>query len=107
MTDTNWKQHHADEADKAVEHPITDRAIAETMRNLETFFHLGEMDGLVRGALLKIASRAASVARAQALGFDPDLLRLTAKEKNSEALRVAAEATLRGVPVYMIEGRDE
>lgn len=95
---SDWKQHHADEAEKAVIHDLVAGVIDEQMDNLN------RSDPLARYGLMKIAHYAATVARAQALGFDPELLKVTASEAESEQLRVAAEATLRGIPVYMLDG---
>jgi hypothetical protein len=97
MTATDWKQHHANEAEKAVYHPMVQHVIEEFARNMKI-----SLDGLPRYGQ-KIATYAAQVARAQTLGIDPELLRLTADEYNSEALRLAAEATFRGIPTYVIE----
>lgn len=93
----DWKQVHADASDDAVNHPIVQAAIAELMDNL------GLESGLVNYGMSKIASYAAQVARAQAQGFDPELLRLTPDEANSALLHLAAEAVLRGVPTYIVD----
>ena len=94
---SDWKQHHANEAEKATFHLLVQEVMAEYADNMGF-----ELKGLPRYGLLKVANYAAIVARAQALGFDPDLLRLTPQEANSELLRKAAEAAVRGVPVYLL-----
>jgi hypothetical protein len=98
----DWKQHHADESEKAVMHPLVQGVIAEQRRNL------GIQEGTLRDlALFKVATYAAQVARAQALGFDPELLRLTAEEANEQMLDMAARASEMGVPVWVIEQHED
>lgn len=53
--------------------------------------------------LHKVAMYAAQVARAQALGFDPDLLRATPEEANSALLERAAHLVFEGVPTFVID----
>lgn len=95
----DWKQHHANESDKAWQHPIVTRVIEEYASNMG----FDPKVGLPAYGVMKVAMYAAQVARAQALGIDPELLRLTAQEANSEVLRLAAEAALSGIPVHVIE----
>lgn len=97
VPDLDWKQRHANDSETATEHELVMNAVANIAQNL----------GILKGslpwlALLKIANVAAQVARAEALGFDPDLLRLTEDEANDEATRRAAELVLAGVPVRVI-----
>ena len=94
----DWKQRHANDSEAAIEHTLVEGVIAELCANIDV-----PVDSLIGLGLLKIASVVAQVARAQALGFDPDLLRLTAEEANEEAVRRAAELVLAGVPVRMID----
>ena len=101
MADRDWKQHHANEADKVIDHPLVQQVMAEFANNMGF-----DLSGLPKYGLAKVAHYAAMVSRAQALGFDPELLRLTPNEATSEQLRLAAEATLLGVPVHMIDGGD-
>ena len=65
----DWKQAHADAADEAVDHQLVQDAMAEFARNMGF-----DLDGLPAYGLHKVAAYAAQVARAQALGFDPELL---------------------------------
>lgn len=53
--------------------------------------------------LTKIATYAAQVARAQALGFDPELLRLSADEADTAMLAQARMAVASGKPVWLID----
>ena len=96
----DWKNAHANTANEAVDHPLVEGVMAELRDNL------GVSDsGLPAYGIRKVARYAAQVARAQALGFDPESLRMTPTEATSVQLRLAAEATLLGVPVHMIEAR--
>lgn len=60
--------------------------------------------GLPAYGIRKVAHYAAMVARADALGFDPNLLRMTKAEATSHQLDLAARAVALGIPVHMIEG---
>ena len=98
MTDpTDWKQHHANEAEKAVVHPIVEDAADEFADNMGF-----KREGLPGHGLMKVASYAAQVARAQALGFDPELLLMSAEESDASALRLARLAAQAGKPVWLI-----
>ncbi|WP_454295046.1 hypothetical protein [Salana multivorans] len=97
-----WKQEHAEAANVAVEHPLVAAAIEEYLGNL------GIKDsGLPAYGIRKVAVYAAQVARAQALGIDPERLRLTSEEARSELLHFAAHSVLDGVPTYFIERPEE
>lgn len=95
---SDWKQHHADEASRVLHHELVKSAMQEFAANMGF-----DLDGLPAYGLAKIATHAAQVARAQALGFDPDLLRLDPDEANSQMIRMAADAIYRGVPTYVID----
>lgn len=95
---SDWKQIHANEAEKALTHDLVRDVITEQLGNLGK-----SDDALVRYGLSKIAMYAASVARAQAFGFDPDLLRLSTEEADEEALRMARLATEAGKPVWLLQ----
>ncbi len=94
---SDWKSKHANDAEAAVYHPLVVDVIAEQMANL------GTDDRLTHYGLTKIATYAAQVARAQALGFDPELLRLSASEANEDQLRLARAAVAAGKPVWLID----
>ncbi len=100
MTTKDWKQTYADAADATLAHPIVDRCMAELRMNLGV-----SDDGLPAYGIAKVAAYAAQVARAQALGVDPELLRVTSEEANSLTLELAAEASLAGIPVHMLDVR--
>ena len=97
----DWKQQHANDAELAAEHPMVERVMHEFARNMGF-----ELEGLPRFGMMKVASIVAQVARAQALGFDPELLRLTPQEANSVMMDVAARAVVSGVPVTVIDPDD-
>lgn len=94
----DWKQKHANDSEEAANHTIVQRACLEFANNMGFDF-----SGLPRYGLLKIANYAAQVARAQALGIDPQLLTLTEDEARSEAYRIAAMAVEQGVPIRFID----
>ena len=96
--DWDWKRKHANDSEMAVSHPLVKAVIAEQLRNLRR-----EDDLLADYGLHKIAFVTAQVARAYALGFNPDLLRLSAGEANSQLLQLAAEAVYRGVPTIVVD----
>lgn len=95
---TDWKDAHANAASNSIEHPLVEQVIEEFMDNI------GLADsGLPAYGIRKVALYAAQVARAHALGFDPELLRATPEESTSHQLDMAARAVLEGIPVHMIE----
>lgn len=93
----DWKTAHANESCKALDHDLVSGVIDEQMGNI------GSDSALVRYGLTKIAMYAAQVARAQALGFNPDLLRLSSEEANEEQLKLARAAVAAGKPVLRID----
>lgn len=99
---SDWKQKHAHDAERALQHDIVRDVIKEQLLNLNA-----EHDAMVKYLLTKIASYAAQVARAQALGFDPDLLRMTDAEANASMLAIAKRAVELGTPVIIVEGGGE
>lgn len=95
---SDWKQVHANEAEKALGTKLVKDVIAEQLDNLGR-----TGDALAEYGLAKIAMYAASVARAQALGFDPELLRLSADEANEALLAKARLAVELGKPVWLLD----
>lgn len=98
MSDGDWKQAHANLAEQAIDHPLVVGVMEEFAANMRF-----ELKGLPAYGLAKVALYAAQVARAQCLGFDPELLRLTPDEGNAAMMRLAAEAVLTGFPVHAID----
>lgn len=96
----DWKKHHANESEKALKHPLVKDVMEELAGNLGI-----RGQALPEYGIAKVAAYAASVARAQALGFDPDLLRLSPEEANSELLALAERAARSGVPVWALGKR--
>lgn len=94
----DWKRQHANDASASISHPLVEDVIAELLTNLGL-----PHGGLPAYGVRKVALYAAQVARAQALGFDPELLRLTEDEGNKAQMALAAELVWRGVPVHLIE----
>ncbi|TFD80728.1 hypothetical protein E3T54_03015 [Cryobacterium sp. Sr8] len=94
---SDWKDAHANAASESIEHPMVEGVIEEFMGNV------GLADvGLPAYGIRKVALYAAQVARAHALGFDPELLRLTAAECGAEQLALAERAATLGIPVRVI-----
>lgn len=98
MTTTDWKDAHANAASASIKHELVEGVIAEYLDNL------GIADkGLPAYGIRKVAHYAAMVARADALGFDPNLLRMTNDEATSHQLDLAMRAVIAGVPVHMLD----
>lgn len=97
---TDWKNDHANAASKSIKHELVEGVIDEFMDNVGL-----ANTGLPAYGIRKVALYAAQVARAEALGFDPNLLRMTAAESDSHQLELAARAVALGIPVQMIEGQ--
>ncbi len=94
---TDWKQTIANLAAAVVDHDLVQDVCHEQAQN----FHI-PYSGLHRYGLEKVASYAATVAIAQTFGIDPDLLRLTPDEANTELMKMAAEAVGQGVPTFIM-----
>lgn len=96
---SEWKQKHASDCDAAVGHDLVKKVIDEFLMNIRA-----TDDALVRYGCTKIATYAAQVARAQALGFDPNLLRLDPAAANEELMKLAQLAVESGKPIVVIQG---
>jgi hypothetical protein len=94
----DWKREHANQAEQALHHDLVQNALSEFADNMGF-----KREGLPEYGLTKIVSYAAQVARAHALGFDPDLLRLTDEEADAQALAKARIAVAAGKPVLRID----
>ncbi len=91
---TDWKQDVANEAEQAVLHDLSQETIDELLDNLGT-----DRNGLPYYGILKVCGIVAQVARAQAIGIDPDTLRMT-DEESGAALRNRMQAFMdAGLPV--------
>lgn len=95
---TDWKKHHANEAEKAVENEMVQNVLTEFAKNMGF-----ERKGLPEYGLSKIVSYVSQVARAEALGFDPHLLRMTDEEADESMLRLAEIAAESGKPVWVVQ----
>lgn len=102
MTTADWKNQHANEPSASIKHQLVENVIEEFMDNI----NLADK-GLPAYGIRKVAHYAAMVARADALGFDPNLLRMSNEEATSHQLELAARAVVAGVPVHMLELHDE
>lgn len=95
----DWKQKHADDSEEGVlNHPLVVRQMESFARNMGF-----ELEGLPRMGLLQIVSVSAQVARAHALGFDPELLRLAPHEADEQNLAIARKLVEQGKPVLRID----
>lgn len=92
------KQAFADEAEKALSHRMIEGVVDEALFN-----HGGDKSSLLYYSLMKVAMYTASVARAQALGIDPDELRSTPDEANEHMLRRARSFVAAGKPVLRVD----
>lgn len=91
------KRAFANEAEKALAHPLVKGVMEEFADNMGF-----ELKGLPRYGLAKVAHYAASIARAQALGIDPEDLRSTPQETTEHQMRLAEKAIEAGVPTTII-----
>lgn len=95
---SDWRQDHANEAEKALDHELVTNVIEEFADNMGF-----KLEGLPKYGIYKVAMYVASVTRAQTLGFDPDLLRMSDEECEAEMLRKARSAVAAGKPVLRID----
>jgi len=109
----DWKQHHGNEAAKALEHELVTQAVDEYVHNMRMNYSVDLGKGLPRYGLAKVMGHVAAVTRARTLGFNPDLLRLSNDEADEAMLRIARMAAESGKPVWVLadpgpeEPRDE
>lgn len=99
----DWKRHHADEAEKGFEKPLVKGVVEEFVENMRRNYGVDLSEGLPSYGLHKCMAAAMQIARAEALGFDPELLRLGADEATEQQLRLARMAAELGKPVWVIE----
>lgn len=85
------RQEFANETEKAIFHPITERAIEELLFNLNK-----DQSSMEYYGIIKLCNTVGQVARAQALGIDPEILRMSDAE--------AQEAMLQMVNVFAANG---
>lgn len=98
----DWRRHHANEAEKALDVDIVQSVLDEFAGNMGF-----KRDGLPEYGLSKIVSYVAQVARAQALGFDPRLLVLSDEDADAQLLDMARRATEAGTPVWVLNASDQ
>lgn len=100
---TDWKLHHANESEKAFQQPLVKSCVDEFVENMRANVGVDISEGLPSYGLHKCMSAAMQVARAEALGFDPELLRLSSAEATEQQLKLAETAAKLGKPVWIIE----
>jgi hypothetical protein len=91
------KQEFANEAEKALDHPLVQEVIEELFFNLNI-----NNAGLPRMGIMKVGMYVATVARAHALGIDPDELRMTDEESDDFQLSLIQAMIGAGKPVVVI-----
>lgn len=94
----DWKNELANEASKALEHELVREVMQEFADNMGF-----KLEGLPRYGLMKVASYTAQVARAQAVGIDPDELRYSDAEANAATQKQARLFVAAGKPVISVE----
>lgn len=99
---SGWKQEFADEAEKALQHPLVENVMEEFAGNMRF-----KLEGLPEYGLRKVAAVAAQVARAQALGIDPDTLRLTPEEARGVQMDIALRMALSDMDEVVFLGEIE
>lgn len=87
----------ADEAFKALDHPIVNDCAEELCFNLRIKY-----EGLPRYGIRKLMQYAAIVARCHALGIDPEEMRMTNEEADDLMLKMADGVAGAGKPVIVI-----
>lgn len=97
----DWKKKHADDAEAVFDNESVQMVMDEFADNMGF-----KLEGLPKYGMHKVVSYVAQVARAQALGFDPELLRHTAEEADVAGLALARTAVAKGVPTWVIRGDD-
>ena len=90
------RQAFANQAERALTHDLVKNVIEEAILN-----H-GEKP-LLRYSLMKVAMYTATVARAQALGIDPDELRNTPDEAEAQGLARARAFVAAGKPAFRFD----
>lgn len=101
----SWRQKHANEAEKALKHELVEDVMKEFAENLQRnpdVAREGWDSAQFRYGMMKIGAYVAQVARAEALGFDPELLRPSSEEADEQMLRKAQMAVEAGKPVWVI-----
>jgi hypothetical protein len=100
---SDWKQDFANDAEKALDHAIVKETVDEYVDNMKHNYGVDLSKGLPYVGLSKVRMAVALVARAQALGMDPDLLRLSNDEANADIIAMARRFHEAGKPVFIVE----
>jgi hypothetical protein len=99
----NWKQDFANDAEEALFHALVKEIRDEFVDNIKRNYGIDLSQGLPSVGLNKTMMAVALVARAQALGVDPDLLRLSSEEASAEIIAMARRLHEAGKPVLVVE----
>ena len=101
----DWKRKHANDAEKALDHEIVKRALEEFEDNLRHNPAVAAKafdSALFRYGFRKCLSYAVSVARAEALGVEPEALRMSPEEVTERQMELAKMAVEAGKPVWVV-----
>src|SRR5690606_31814571 len=97
----DWKQAHADEAERFAQHPLIEDVLSEFADNMNF-----QRKGLPEYGLWKIVGYVAQVVLARARGFEPDVLRMNNDEFMEVQRRRMNHLVDAGVPVIMTDGQN-
>lgn len=104
---SSWKQDHANKSEKAIGHELVQSVINEFKFNLRLNPEVGPDDALWDYGLMKICNAVAQVARAQALGFNPNILKMSDSEIGETRLRLIKIAVKTGKPVIVLQIQEQ
>lgn len=101
----SWKDEFAEEAVKALDHPLVTGNVEEFTFNMARFVDLSS--GLPKYGLNKLMRYVAIVTRAQTMGIDPDALRLSRDEADDVILAKLEAFRRAGAPsMVVVTGAD-
>jgi hypothetical protein len=98
----DWKQDFANDAEKAMDHSIVTETVDEYVLNMRSNYGVDLSKGLPRMGLAKVMMAVALAARAQALGIDPDRLRLSDDEATEEMVAMLQRFHEAGKPAMIV-----
>lgn len=96
------KKNFANEANNVLDHPIAKDVIDEFKDNLKRNPDVKPDSGLWNYGLMKILTHVSQIARAQALGIDPEQLRMSEEEQAAWCELLAQTASDAGKDVFVV-----
>ncbi len=103
---SDWKKKHANDSERAIDHYIVKPILEEFEDNLRHNPDVAAKafdSALFRYGFRKCLSYVAQIARAEALGIDPETLRGRPEEITERQMELARMAVEMGKPVWVIE----